>query len=314
MNVLVLCRQKTHGVGSPFVEEQVESLLRLGVRCERSFVQNGGPLGYARHYPRLLRDIRQSNCDLVHAHYGLCGCVAALQQKKPYIITYHGTDAVGKRFGWLGTLARQRAAQIICVESGMPETLSLTDNFSVIPCGVDLDTFTIRDRSECRRRLGIAPEAQIVVFASAFDNPVKNAPLAKEAVQRLPGVQLVELRDRSRDEVCTLMNAADVLLLTSFSEGSPQVVKEAMACGLPIVSTDVGDVRDVIGTTDGCQICSYDADDVAAKLRHALAVPRRTNGRDNIAHLSNDVIAQQILSVYEQVCLPKAIPVSSAAR
>ncbi|MCI0818026.1 MAG: glycosyltransferase, partial [Chloroflexi bacterium] len=100
--------------------------------------------------------------------------------------------------------------------------------------------------------------------------------------------------------VPTYMNAADVLLLTSDAEGSPMVVKEAMACNVPVVSTAVGDVAEVIGGTEGCHITSQDPAEVVEKLKAALAFGRRTNGREAVKRMELDEISRRIVAVYEE--------------
>ena len=103
------------------------------------------------------------------------------------------------------------------------------------------------------------------------------------------------------------LNAADALVLTSLWEGSPNVIKEAMACNLPIVSTDVGDVKEVIGDTEGCYITSYEPSDVAGKIKLALDFGKRTNGREKIKHLEINTIAKRIIDVYNEVLQKKSM-------
>jgi len=98
-----------------------------------------------------------------------------------------------------------------------------------------------------------------------------------------------------------LMNAVDLVLMTSFTEGSPQFIKEAMACNCPIVSTDVGDVKDVIKNTKGCYITSYIPEDVATKIELALNYGKKTDGREHIKHFDNELIALKILNVYKKI-------------
>ena len=79
------------------------------------------------------------------------------------------------------------------------------------------------------------------------------------------------------------------------------VIKEAMACNLPIVATDVGDVAGGIRDTAGCYLTAPTVESVADKLASALAFGGRTDGRSRIRHLSGAAAAQQVLAVYHEV-------------
>ena len=142
-----------------------------------------------------------------------------------------------------------------------------------------------------------------MLFSSRFDNEVKNYPLAKAAMELVPEATLIELMGYSRLQVGWLMNACDVQLTTSWRESGPLVVKEAMACGTPVVSVDVGDVKDVMGSTSGCYLADYDAADIASKIRMALSFEGKTKGRQRIEELGldNRLIAKRLLELYEQV-------------
>ena len=89
--------------------------------------------------------------------------------------------------------------------------------------------------------------------------------------------------------------------MTSRHEGSPNVVKEAMACNLPIISTDVGDVREVTADTAGCAVCPSDAETLAAVLTVTLAEGLRTDGRERVRHLELSIVAQRLVQIYEGV-------------
>ena len=142
-----------------------------------------------------------------------------------------------------------------------------------------------------------------MLFAGAFDNEVKNSPLAKAVVEQLPDARLMEMKGYTRQQVNWVMNGADCLLMTSFREGSPQVVKEAMTCGTPIVSVDVGDVRDQTSGIDGCYVGTYSAGDLAHNVRQAIAFKGKTQGPARIAArgLRNKDIAKHVLAIYEEV-------------
>ncbi len=99
------------------------------------------------------------------------------------------------------------------------------------------------------------------------------------------------------------LNATDVLLLTSKWEGSPNVIKEAMACNCPIVSTNVGDVKWLLDGVEGCFITTNDPRDVADKINKALNFKSKTKGRDKLFRLGFDSehIAKKIIKVYEEL-------------
>ncbi len=134
----------------------------------------------------------------------------------------------------------------------------------------------------------------------------KTSPLAQKAFDNLSVKENIKLKtvyDIDYSLVPDYISAADVVLLTSHFEGSPNIIKEAMACNCPIVSTDVGDVREVIGNTEGCYISSFDPNDVADKLTKALNFANKTTGRENTKHLDDKVIAQKLIDIYESVIM-----------
>ncbi|MCD4680710.1 MAG: glycosyltransferase, partial [Bacteroidales bacterium] len=162
------------------------------------------------------------------------------------------------------------------------------------------------DKNKCREILNLDLQKKYILFSSFFSNAVKNYPLASKAISLLgykENVELLELKDCNREQVCLLMNAVDISLMTSTSEGSSQFVKEAMACNCPIVSTDVGDVRQNIKNLEGCYITSFDSQDVAKKLDLAFKFGKRTKGRERIYELGLDIktVTQNIISIYEKV-------------
>jgi glycosyltransferase involved in cell wall biosynthesis len=176
-------------------------------------------------------------------------------------------------------------------------------NAALIPCGVDTDLFRPMDSIEARKELGLDQTAKYVLFAGAFDNRVKNPELAKAAVTKTEGVRLLELKGYSRLQVALLMNAVDACLMTSFTEGSPQFIKEALACNCPVVSVDVGDVKAVIEGVEGCYIAKRDAEQIAIYLEKALSIPKNNDGYERIRELrlNANEVTNKLLSVYQKI-------------
>ena len=220
-----------------------------------------------------------------------------------------------------------------------PYTLHPTPKHTLLPCGVNLTDDQLTSRAEARQALGIADDAKLVLFAGAFDNAVKDAELAFAAIELLqtqcsgadapvyrlqckgketseaettastpytlhPTPILQELRGFTRAEVNLWMCAANCLLMTSKTEGSPQVIKEAMACGCPIVSVDVGDVAERVSGVEGCYVVrTREPKDIAEALLKAIAHEGKTNGRERIQEmgLSNDQVAERLMAIYQSL-------------
>ena len=329
MKILIVASDKG-GRFSPFIEEQAAALQKQGCEVLRFGITGHGARGYLRLLPALKKCIREQQPDLIHAHYGLSCLLASMQHLVPVVSTYHGSDIQDPYILPLSRLAMRRSAWNIFVsktalsiaqnERFLPSPVCL-ERCTVLPCGVDLQAVKVRNKEDARKQLHLPLEKTLVLFAGAFDNVVKDAPLAKNAMAELADAQLIELKGYSREEVFLLMQAADALLLTSRSEGSPQVVKEALACGCPIVSTDVGDVRELTTGIAGCYVASSrEPAALTALLREALVFAReseldkhdsdagqaqsgRTNGRQRLIEkgYTNDRIARQLMEIYTSV-------------
>lgn len=314
MKILIVASDKG-GHFSPFIEEQSAALQQQGCEVLRFGITGHGTMGYLRSLPALKKCIREQQPDLIHAHYGLSCLLASMQHLVPVVSTYHGSDIHDPHILPLSRLAMRRSAWNIFVsktalsiaqnERFLPSPVCLK-TCSILPCGVDLQAVKMLNKEDARKQLHLPLEKTLVLFAGAFDNAVKDAPLAKYAMAELADAQLIELKGYSREEVFLLMQAVDVLLLSSRSEGSPQVVKEALACGCPIVSTDVGDVRELTAGIAGCYVASSrEPAALAALLREALRFAKngRTDGRKRLIEkgYTNDRIARQLMDIYTSV-------------
>lgn len=252
----------------------------------------------------------------MHAHYGLCGVLAAGLRATPLVISFLGDDVLGtpgpdgqstRASRWIaaaGRWAARRARAVIVKSAGLARALGVP-GAHVVPNGVDLEHFRPLDRAACRRELALAPDRPLVLFAGDPRLPVKRFELARGAIERAradaPGVELLPLVDVARERVPALMNAVDCMLLTSRHEGSPNTVKEALACGLPVVAVDVGDVAERLAGVAPSAVAAADPAALAAALVGVLRAGTRSNGRDRVRDLSLAAVAQRIIAIYEQV-------------
>lgn len=286
-----------------FVRQETESLRRLGIEVDVLFVDGkGGRLNYLRGFTRFWRRLREREYDLIHAHYIFAGMIARAQWRRPVVLTHHGPEVF---ITWERHLCRALTRyfdSVIVRTEEMKQRLGYND-VTIIPGGINMDKFRPMPADECRMRLGLPAGKRLILWAGE-QRWEKRFELASQAMEllgeRVPDVELVPLSGMPHWLVPQYMNACDALMLTSEHEGSPNVVKEAMACNLPVVATGVGDVPEIIGHTEGCHICRLDAPDLARKLEAALAFGGRTRGRDAVAHLDLETVARRIADVYER--------------
>ena len=305
MRILVVA-SFNKGHFAPFIFEQVNALKKQGCEIDFFGLQGKGLHGYLRNLPLLKQKIKEICPDVVHAHYGLSGLFANLQRRVPVVTTYHGSDINDKKVLPFSKVALRLSAWNVFVSRKTLEIAKPRKKYILLPCGIDLSDLQLTEKAEARRKMNLKSEKNYILFAGAFDIAVKNAPLAKEAVACLQDSQpeLLELKGYTRDEVTLLMCAADAFLLTSHTEGSPQVIKEAMACGCPIVSVDVGDVKERVEGTEGCFVSdSRNPRDLANLLKKAFAFAGKTEGRKKILAdgLDNRLVARHLFEIYERV-------------
>jgi teichuronic acid biosynthesis glycosyltransferase TuaC len=277
----------------------------------------------AKQVMKLRREIRRLRPDVVHAQFGKFNAlVSALalffsfkKKNPPLVITFRGTDINrNTRYSWLrsalGLAASQLAAfaarGLVCVSSEIRSKVLAhrTRACIVVPTGVDLRTFVPLDFQAARARLGFGANEKIVLFNAGRNPAVKDPELAAAAVaeaQKHAGaIRFVVLNGNvTPDEIPVYMNAADCLLVTSRTEGSPTVVQEAMACNLPVVSVDVGDVRERLAGVTHCAVLpSRDPAALGAAVAALLRKPDRSDGRRHAAALSVEAIAARLTDFY----------------
>ena len=340
MKLLIIASDKG-GHFVPFIEEQIAALEACGVLIIRYGVTGKGIVGYLRELPALRRLICAERPDIIHAHYGLCGLLANLQRRVPVVTTYHGSDINKPSIRRFSKIAMRLSAHNIFVSARSvaiafrlsPLASRLKKRSTLLPCGVNIPKPWSELQIQWIEQLTLNQwvqsvlnkEVKNILFAGAFDNKVKDPELAKEAIalcnsaigneQWVMGINdqspianrpinLIELKGYNRDQVNALMYNCDALLMTSKSEGSPQVVKEAMVCGCPIVSVDVGDVAERTSGVEGCYIVhTREPNEIAKALQKALAFEGNTKGREKVVvmGLTNEQVAERLIAIYKGV-------------
>jgi glycosyltransferase involved in cell wall biosynthesis len=305
------------------VEQQVRSLRSLGLDVDVLHFDRAaqGPAVYWQLGRRLRQKIAAVQPEVVHVTYG--GVMAFLATRAvrdlPVVVYFRGSDLLGspaesplRRFViYLGVLASRRAAARAAAAVVDSENLRAALPVAagraawIVPSGIDLEQFKPLDRERCRAELGWSTASKQVLFTASPRRPEKRFSLAAAAVARLQeaghAVELRVLDGVSHRDVPTWMNASDAVLLTSTHEGSPNAVKEALACNVAVVAVDVGDVRERLSAVRGCHVAAPTAEDLASKLELVLAGPSRVDGRQSLASISLEQTARQLVRIYESV-------------
>ena len=288
-----------------FVKQQVEAVRNLGHTVEvldfRGYLSK---LQYLKGAWEVYRRTRRNGYDVVHAHYGLAGLPALFRGEVPLVISLHGSDALlGRLSPWISRFVSGRADATIVVS----EKIATRIPGVIIPCGVDLKVFKPIPKAAARERLKLAKDRKYVLFPFSPTRRVKRFDLAQAAVQKLANqgmdVELLSISNVPNEEMPWYYNAADAMVLCSDSEGSPTSMKESLACNLPVVSVDVGDVREIAAGIAGVEIVTQTAESIAVGLRTVLQPPQGFvfQGRQGMHRYSQSQIAESIVRVYRGI-------------
>ena len=320
LSILFLTSQwptPAHPSVAPFVKREVDALGKMSIAID-VFVYSGGwsPLKYWHAIRKMHRQIKENRYDLIHVRFGQCAIVARCQLQLPIVITYGGSDVEGSPYfsgfnrykNWvLITVSRFLSLivdDVIVVSDHLGKKLWRSD-YHVISSGVDFDLFQPHDMLTARQRLGLPTDKKLVLFVGDPQNARKRYGLAAEACEIVGAtleLELIVLANKPAEEVPWYMNACDVLVLTSTNEGSPNVIKEALACKLPIVATNVGDVSERLALLEGCIVCKDDdSQTIADGLIMILTRGERLSGSTGIEALDSKLQAEKVIAVYRQV-------------
>lgn len=323
MRVLMICPElptaNSPGSMAPAMR-QIQSISNLGIDVDIVDMRGIPKFKYLQVIPKIRRFAKQA--DLIHAHFGYCGWLARVAPKKPLVMSFMGDDLLGtpKANGQLETFSRwmvnanrrlaKRADAVIVKSDEMANVIAPVES-SVIPNGVDTKVFLPLDRMQCRSQLGIDDGIKIL-FPGDPENPRKGYSLANDAVRRaiaLSGreIELIPLWDVKPEDVPVYMNACNAMLMTSLIEGSPNVVKEALSCDIPVVGVPVGDVQQMLTGINNSAFCQRDAIEIAEQMLRVIAL-EHSNGRETIFARGLDLksVAERIKSIYESVLGPES--------
>jgi teichuronic acid biosynthesis glycosyltransferase TuaC len=306
-----------------FIKRQADFLAAAGVEVEVfPFRGAKNPLNYLRAWVRCRARLRRGRFDLVHAQFGQSGLLA-LPKRLPLVVTFRGSDLLGTvsdrsgRHMWASRIHRRlcrlvarRADARIVVSAHMKEYLPDGLAAEVIPSGLDFDFFRPFPRAEARRRLNLPEGERLVLFVGRPTQARKRMWLAERAVEvlneRIPA-RLVVAWGVPHADVPVYMSACDALVFTSMQEGSPNVVKEALACNLPVVSVPVGDVEERLRGVEGCELCADERPEtIAAALERVLRRGGRSLGRESVRGLDERLITDKVIKVYERVLIGRS--------
>lgn len=296
-----------------FYIQQEEYLSSQGVEIDRLSVSgkevvDGGPeetRSYSHYLNALVefhRNYTHSEYDVIHANFGLTGPIALSQFRTPVVMTLWGTDLMGK-YGPVTKRCANRCDGVMVRSEEMRELLSCTAR--IVPSGVDMDRFRPMPKADARTQLGWADDQYQVLFPYSPEYTRKNYPLAEQVVQRAESelgkeVNLQTISDVSHDQVPVYMNASDVIILTSSREGSPNTIKEGMACNVPLVTTNVGDVEERLRNVEHSYVGESE-DELVEGMIQALAAGERTNGREEVREVSWENVTKRIIDLYREV-------------
>lgn len=322
LRVLMITSEWPIAPGPPrttyFIKRQADFLAAAGVQVEVfHFNGNRNPLNYVRAWLRARARLRSEHYDLVHAQFGQSGLLA-LPKLCPLVVTFRGSDLLGVvrdvdgRYTWQGRvlqwLSRRVAARadaVIVVAEHMKAFLPRGVGAHVVPSGLDLAHFRPMPQAESRRQLGLPQDRRLVLFVGRPDKPRKRGDLAREAVEivnRTLPTELVVAWHVPHAQMPLYVNACDTLICTSLQEGSPNVVKEALACDVPVVSVAVGDVPERLTGVEGCELCADDRPEtIAAALERTLRRGGRVNGRGAVAALDERLLTETVMGIYRSI-------------
>jgi teichuronic acid biosynthesis glycosyltransferase TuaC len=297
-------RPGKEGYGA-FVMHQVEQLRALGHEVEViDFPSYRSRIEYLKAAYQVFRRTRRERFSVVHAHYGVTGIATIFRNSVPLVVTVHGSDAlIGRVEPFVTKLVCKMADATIVVSSNIARKIA----GRTIPCGVDLSIFDQKPQAEARKRLGLVANRKYVLFPFGPERTVKRFDLVSEVVRQLSAegmdIEPLTVSKVHFREMPWYYSAADVMMLCSDSEGSPTSVKEALACNLRVVSTNVGDVSEIVKGIAGIEIVEQTVEALKSAVKRALQPPADFvfQSRPAMDRYSQEKTVNAVVDVYRSV-------------
>jgi glycosyltransferase involved in cell wall biosynthesis len=291
----------------PIASSQTQMLVSAGIHVDNFLIVGKGFKGYLRNIPKLKSHIKNNNYDVVHAHYSLTAFVAALAGAKPLVVSLMGSDVhTNKLNNLIIKLFNLLFWNEVIVKSNEMRIKIGLKNVHVIANGVNLDQFEFIDKQQARHQLGWNSDKIHLFFPANTRRYEKNYPLIASSLKMFND-HSIEIHNLDNAIDTELMNlhyqASDIVLLSSLWEGSPNVIKEALACNKIVVSTDVGDVNERFGKLKGVFIAKHDTHDYFSQIKEAIEFLKANNsveGRKSIIAqgLDGKSFAQRLIEIY----------------
>ncbi len=305
-----------------FVRDEAEALRAAGMDVDVYFVNGrASKLNYFGMPAGFFSRIRRTSYDVIHVHHSFCGLIATLQHRIPVVWTFHEGEISGN----IADALREQPIKHLAYSKGMKRYVAgkvdavvvVADHLRVplgrpdalwLPSGIDWKRFAPMDSGEAQRQLGLSSDKRYVLFPASPSRVEKRYELAKagfdrfrEATPTANDLELIALDNVPHARVPLYMNASEAVLMTSAFEASPVTVREALACNVPVIATDVGDARVVMKDIAGCTIVEADPDRIAEALRATLAGPRRVEARERMHDYALETVAQKLVALYGRV-------------
>lgn len=294
-----------------FVSEQVKSIKKLDKSIDiirYSFSARKNKLKYITAIFNINKILKNNKIDLIHAHYGLTGFISLFQNSCPVICTFHGGDVFYHK--WQNIISRFTAKHCtvnISVSDHIAKILNRNNTYT-IPCGFDIDSFYPENKDIVREKLGLKKNLRYILFTSDPNRPAKNYSLFKKVIDILNikynnNIKELILKGLTKDQVRNYINASDILLFTSISEGSNITLKEALSCNTPVVSVDVGDNKDMLSQFSSHLNTSYLPENIVKEVSFVLDnlnYFEHIDFRGKMYNYKLDNIARELLPVYHK--------------